>query len=77
MASLRPKLTKPISCGYTAAHQKITSGDEPCAAEDFCGGIRIFLAQISQQHMLARAHPPRNRLADRTRSNHYDNIGHS
>jgi hypothetical protein len=27
--------------------------------------------------MLARAHPPRNRLADRTRSNHYDNIGHS
>jgi hypothetical protein len=37
-------------------------------AKGSCRNIRVVIAQVGQQDMLARTHPPRNRLADRARS---------
>jgi len=39
------------------------------AGQCLCRGLRAVAAQVSQQDMLARTDPTRNRLADRSRSN--------
>jgi hypothetical protein len=49
---------------------------EPCIAQYLGRRFGVLLAQISQQNMLARAHPPRDRLTDRPRSNYNDDVAH-
>jgi hypothetical protein len=46
-------------------------------AQDLGRGIGVLLAQIGQQNMLARAHPPRNCLADRAGADHDDDVTHA
>src|SRR6476619_1237871 len=38
--------------------------------------VCVLLAQVSQHDVLARTHPPRDRLANRPRSNDNDHIAH-
>jgi hypothetical protein len=49
---------------------------EPRVAQYLGRSVCVLLAQISKQDMLARAHPPRDRLADRPWSNDNDDIAH-
>src|SRR4051794_40632697 len=49
---------------------------EPGVTEYFRGCIEVFLPQISQQDVLARADPPRDRLTDRSGTDKDDNVGH-
>src|SRR6185312_389176 len=44
--------------------------------ESLCGGASILLPQIREDDLLATAHAPRNRLADRSRADHYDDVAH-
>jgi hypothetical protein len=44
--------------------------------QSLCRGLRVIVAQVSQQDMLARTNPARNRLADRSGPNDNDHMFH-
>jgi hypothetical protein len=53
-----------------SAHRK------SCITEDIGSHIGMFLAQVSQENVLARADPPRNRLTNQSCPNDDSNICH-